>query len=82
MAHHLDEPDELTLICDQLGVARGEWPTEEGHRAGPMEHCTNVGARGVALDNELKVEGRRSYAANLEWRGASGRLKKATRPDP
>jgi hypothetical protein len=57
VVNRLDEPNELTLIRGQLGVARGEWPTEEGHQTGAlMEHHTNAGARGVALDDELMVE--------------------------
>jgi hypothetical protein len=59
MAHRLNQPNELSLICGQFRVARCDGLAEECDSAGAlMENRAEAGAGGVALDNELAVESR------------------------
>jgi hypothetical protein len=64
MANRLDEADELTLICGQLGVVQADGAAEEGDRPAPlMQHGPEPG--GVAVHHE-----RRRKVQKLEYREA------------
>jgi hypothetical protein len=54
------QPEELTLVGCQLGVARGDWLVEERHQSGAlMEDSLETVARCVAFDDEVVVEVRK-----------------------
>jgi len=57
VAHRLDQPDELTLICRELGVVRSHRATEEGDGAAILvQDRAKPGAGGVTVDNEARGE--------------------------
>jgi hypothetical protein len=71
MAHRLNKPNQLALICYHFEVACGERPAEEGYgRAILMEHGTEARSGGVAVHDECGGEVRKVQ----DWGGDEGRL--------
>jgi hypothetical protein len=57
MVHSVDEPDQFTLICGQLGMLGGDRPTKVSHQSGALvEHGAEVRSWCVALNGERLVE--------------------------
>jgi hypothetical protein len=53
----VDQPDELPLVSDELGMTRYQLAAEESHRtAALMEHDTQAHASNVAFHNKVAVE--------------------------
>jgi hypothetical protein len=57
VAHRLDQPDKLALICRELVMASGEGAAEEGQRSLTLvEDGVKADARGVAVHHEWHDE--------------------------
>jgi hypothetical protein len=50
MSDHVDEADELPLVCRHCPVSRGDGPAKEGNGVALLDqHCTEAMGGGVAF---------------------------------